>query len=510
MDLNVLPTELLEHILSHSTFPDLLSNSLVCVRWNRVAAVLIGRRGRLNVNREMLDYPDVVENSNRQYKAISFKGPCEKKAMRKILLICADKFTPRKIELLEILPDGMNRFYVYSQYRLIMPNLKRLNWNEFMFDSVESTTKAVTIVAPKLEVIYLFSSHDATSELEILTCDNIKRIVCTLYSHYFDDVFSGRLFQLEILCLYGGSGGYDFTFIERIPKLRWFEAHLRPEPDYLLPNLSSLYKCKNLESLMISFSNLPHGTLDLSVLCHHLVNLKQIHLSQVLLRNSGAVRAERLVFLRIEHAKFEDDNDSLLLIAPKLETLSLTMSVMAKTRIDTKSCVKKLYINMENFTLKDALDLYLQPFIQSNETVRELTLWVWHGNSREGIPDEKELETTLLHIERLEICHLHIGLNFFRSIARCQSLKHLSLVLCSIHCNEDDADIHLAGLDSMNVDMVKVEGSYRYRFPLIAGSEEQLRGRSCIFSTHDYQFRIPVSFRFDRPKQFVTFDSFDP
>ncbi|XP_053696331.1 uncharacterized protein LOC128743728 [Sabethes cyaneus] len=539
MDFNALPRELLEHILSNLKFSDLLSKSLVCKLWKQATAFFIGQRGRLNLNREMLDYLHVLENSNRQYQAISFKGKYKKKAMRKLLLICADKFTPRKIELPEILHDNLNRFYVYvqerrwfdfvedlsvtmddnkssylhlknSHHRLIMPNLKHLRWTEFLHDAVRCK-KAVTIVAPELETVTLFDSFIGASELTIMACDNIKRIVYSLHSQRFHDVFCGRLSQLEILCLYGDNGSFEFSFIERMPKLRWFEVCMRSKPEYLLPNLSVLYKCKTLESLMISFSNiydLPHGTLDLTVLCHNLVNLKQIELNKVIIRNSGPVRAERLVFLRISDAKFADENDSLMLIAPKLETLSLPMNVLAKTRIDNKSSVTKLYIDMQKTRcLKDAFDLHLQPFIRSNETVRELMLW--DGGYKDKIYDEQEPETTLIHVERMEIRRLHIGLNFFRSIARCQSLKHLSLVLCTIYCKDDDPNIQLAALDSMNVQLVRVQRSFRYRFPLIAGSEEQLRGQSGIFSTHDYEFGIPPSLRIQWGKQFVSFRAFD-
>lgn len=496
MDLNLFPIEILEEILSWLPLNDVLKASLVCHRWNGAAGTVIARKCCLRINNSMLAHQEVLSNSGRNYYAISINAMDSWVQLRIILDLCAAKFTPRKFELTGILEDHLDRFYQtyrdwcahieclqielddrftdylvcgQADYRLCLPKLRHLRWRECLYGAGEKT---VTIEAPNLKSAIVEDSLDATAILRLPTCDKLTEIKSMLYTKHFTDTFTGTLSSLRKLVLDFANENYDLGFFARLPNLRWLELSIY-FGEMTWKHLQAICGCGLLESLRICVKDSVNrrGALNLATICNGLPKLKQLELAGLDLIFSDPVRSENLKILKLKDVNFWDSECTLNLTAPALESLSLPVGVLAKTFLD-KNGVSKLFVDLGARNLEETFKMYLSAFLLQHDTVRELI--ILNPNYKSSIVFNTIPKDFAPLIEKLQLRTLCVSIDFFQQIAKWKTLKHLSLVGCTIGCHEAVETVHLDNVTTLHVDCVKLSNSQLKRFPITvaSGAEE--------------------------------------
>nr|XP_019551335.3 uncharacterized protein LOC109421291 [Aedes albopictus] len=499
MDINLLPTELLQEIMSYLCFETLKVASLVCHRWHQVSESFIIRNGQLLITESAANDLNVIRNCVRNYRVIWIARMEEWSKLQTVMAECIQRFPNiRKLYLSGCLQDYLYRFYNAHRnwveqcesfqvslddrfadhmicgpedFELTLPNLKTLMWSECLYGNGQ---KAITINAPKLESIYINDSLDASAVVRIPNCDNIKFIRCIFYTKHFDDTFVGNVSNVETLMVDVVYANCDISYLVSMLQLRYLRLRFGSATN-ALKDVESMHQCHQLKVLSITIqdANSEKGELKLDRVLRNFNNLQTLDLRAIDLKVNSSVQATKLEFLKLRDVTCSSSAVSLHL--PSLKVLSVSVNILSKLQFNECSHFEELYLDLESAHLKQSLVHTAIPFILSHKSLKKLVLFRSNYQANR-IVDSAKYECKDLGLEHLELYYLDISIDFFRMISYWKSLRRLTIVACSINCRAIPYSIvHLPGVQWITLDCVKPRGPSRKEFPLTFGRDCELQ-----------------------------------
>ncbi|XP_055600849.1 uncharacterized protein LOC129749791 [Uranotaenia lowii] len=497
MDFDDLPIEIVQEILSYLPLKGLLGASLVCRKWLYYSEPLVIRKCCFRIALSAVEHIDMLNKLLRSYQNIEIRNVEYWNELSRLMLILPKKLSPRMLVLRNISMVNLERFYqcfppwfdslesifvclildasdsdVVESFTMTLPKLQHLEWYERV-EFVEP--KTVTIHAPCLVSASVEDNFDAAALLRLGTTNNLKRLKCTFWRTFsrngFVDIFPGSFTSLETLTLDFGFERHDTSFLLDMPNLRWLDLRLGSKTS-TSNFLDHIQNCKLLTVLRLRAESTV-TYIDLVKLCNDLENLEKIDFVGLGVQVFRRIYAKNLKFLKLEHFSFLDQVDNLTLVAPKLNTLCLPSEVLPKTHIDGNSnCLVKLFVDLGSVHLAVAIQQQLRPFVQQHECIRDVALRNSHftRSSYLVMPSDEPVP----FVERLELRKLGVDLTFFHYLSKWKTLKHLSLIGCTIECRSASEMVHLSQLRSLHVDFVKLLSTDRKTFPLVVDGAEEI------------------------------------
>ncbi|XP_065083720.1 uncharacterized protein LOC135705796 [Ochlerotatus camptorhynchus] len=523
MDINQLPLEVLQEILSYLSYDELKVASLVCHRWNQASGTFIVRNGQLSIHEQVVKNLEMVRNSTRNYQSILIYRISKWEQLQAVVSECMQKFpNVRKLYLAGVLQDYLDRFYrAYRRwmerleflqvslddrfenlfvcepedYILTLPNLKQLYWKECLYGHGEKT---VTIDAPGLEFVHIDDSLDASAVLRIPHCERLKYIRCMFYTKHFDDIFVGDFGNVETLILNIVHDKCNVSCLSKMHQLRYLSLHFGNAMNYL-QEVEAMPNSKLLKVLIIRSDSrsLDKCTLNLEKIIGKFENLETLDLFGINLTANNEIQADQLVFLKLREVTFSKNS---ILNAPKLKTLSLELDMLNYLQLRENKHLFELYVDLQVSIYNDSFEQIICTFLQEHKHIKNLTL----GRVSSGevlVQDDFIYDRIVESVEHLELHRFDVPINFFRLLAGWKSLKSLKLVACTINCSGMWNDVvRLPGVERIIVDCVQLRGTSRTDFPilLVNGANQEVvtkwNDSTLFFSTNklihkEYKFR---------------------
>lgn len=504
MDINSLPMELLQHIMSFLDFKTLKAISLVCHRWHSASARFITRNGNMRITKDSGPSLSDIRNCWREYQNMSIKR-MKWPEMRSIMRAYVERYQSiRELVLTGCLQGYLGYLYGMCsaeagwmesceslhvemnfrcdhhlilgprEFELTMPSLKYVQWVEYYGDGYGVCQKTVTINAPNIERIYFRDNKDDSSLIRIPMSDRLKFIRCIFFSKRFTNMFVGNITNVETLILDVVVEICDITFLKNMHNLRYLRLNFGNKNTSLL-DVEEI-DCKQLKvlSIMMPDVNPDLGGLRLDKIFNNFANLDTLDLTGIEVFKAGSFSAKHLTFLQLRDV---DCTSNIILNLPRLERLSISSTTMSNIRVVQSKEFKELFLHLQLDSMKEGFDLVAKDFILNHKSVKRLVLI--RGDCK-GAPIDGEIEDDAWYdakefgLETLELHETIISINFFRMLSVWKSLRNLTIISCTINCDAvDEHNVQYSGITvlpcvkRMRLDNVKVKGSES--FPLRIG-----------------------------------------
>lgn len=489
MDINSLPMELLQNIMSYLNYQSLKDISLVCHRWNDASEKFIVRNGSLHINNEAEAHLGDIRNCIREYQSICIHQ-LGWSSLQLIVSTCAERFPRiRRLRLLDCLHDFVYQIYIGFQgwmgqcesllvsiadlfddpflggpkdFEITLPGLKCLSWSQ---SSYVDNQKLVTINAPNMERIYINNSHSKFTLIRIPMSDRLKFIKCMFCARQFEDTFVGNISNVETLILKVAYDKSDAPFLKRMRNLRYLSLDL-DHTERLLISLEEMHDCNQLKVLSIKMQvcEVVKGAIKLEKIFNNFQNLDTLELRDIDVSTTGQISAKCLTFLKLKNVNFLSSCFSLNL--PQLKTLSVSWNTLCNLQLSDCGQLKELFLEMQR-SLKQSFDHVANYFILNHNNLKKLVLH--RGEYHDRIQDEGTYACNDLGLESLELYRTDININFFRMLSAWKSLRNLTIASCTINCegaSENNEIIVLPYVERMRLDKVRLRGTQRNNFPL--------------------------------------------
>ncbi|XP_055598033.1 uncharacterized protein LOC129747720 [Uranotaenia lowii] len=470
----ILPTEILQGILAFLPLSDLLNASLVCTTWNSAAELLIVRKCRLKVVNEMSDHLRLIRERCRNYRTVRICCRDEWSPMRLIVGELAKKIQPNELVLQFIIENHLFQFYQtfsewfkhlvsiqicvhdnFSEYysntnecfEMCFPMVRFLQWDE---NKYFSRNKTICLNVPNVESIYFRNSFDETSELKIFKCNHVKRLIGYLNTKDLSQILSVEtLSNLEHITLDCGFRQVDFGFLGRIPNLKSLVLVVEKK---CLRTLDSIQNLASLEKLHINsqfYSLGDNGVADFTKLEKTLESLKQIELTGFDILIPDTINCPRLKNLKLDNVEIKNKTNNLTIFAPKLNVLSLSISILSRIGILNNNLLGTLTTNVEDTEQWKTRKQDLYQFLKAHNSIRALSLQTTLMKSI--IQEFRPLDEALMQIEKLQLRDMTVELDTFEAISKWKSLKHLLLEDCTIQVSGSETMIILPFVKRMDI-----------------------------------------------------------
>ncbi|XP_038109863.1 uncharacterized protein LOC119766988 [Culex quinquefasciatus] len=512
MSFECLPLEILQAILDFLTFEELLGHSLVCRRWSQAAASLVSRRSWLVVHAQRARTIGVLQESQRNYTNVLIHQLNQGEPLESVLDVCSGKIRLRRLKIdrapvdtlywfsqlytswlehLEEVHISLDHRYLKQDtcsgksYNIALPKLKALNWSE---NHLRRGNRTVTIKGPRLRKVSVNDSFGSKLNLILPDCDTLDTVECTLYRKNFSDIFKCSFTHLNTLILRIYNTVQSVEFLTHLKSLKRFSLSLEYEKE-LLPTLfvdtvDTICEYKRLEALQLHVMN-NESTLccvSLSQLAESLARLKKLELNNVCLKSTNKILDfQQLSLIKLTNIVFKNGSDFLVLDYPKLQNISVSVSLLPKLVIQANKSNDTLFVNLDATSFAKAVDLYLVQFLQRTDHIRRLVLF--KTDCYDTCTDGNVPHATTLGVESLSLVNLNTSLECVESVGKCSRLKHLYLSKCSLSIPKDsDRTLLLDQLDTLSLQWVQLDDRTRKLFPIVGHPDQQIIGEE-VYST---------------------------
>uniref|UniRef100_A0A8D8CF27 (northern house mosquito) hypothetical protein n=1 Tax=Culex pipiens TaxID=7175 RepID=A0A8D8CF27_CULPI len=505
MDSQTCPVEILEQIFNNLfKLDDLLNCALVCRRWNVAAERLIVQRSQVPIFAGQS--PCALADVTRNYRAVRIYYRDDRwDELRSLLDVCREKFHLRAVVIYGILADHLNRLYVaYRQwletveemvifmddricqkldggpegFTLQLPNLKRLRWSEYLYQTGE---KIVIIDAPNLRKLTLKNSLDSTTGLVFLDCSSLQELKGTFYTRQLSDVFEGAFPELKTLYLDSSLIAEDVELLHRMPQLAKLVLHINfPEDsaDRLSTELCSVIAdCRMLEHLQLTSRTSTPCKINLTNLIKPLVNLQHLNLEKVTVADESTTWVcPSLKSMTLENFTFLDNTAQIQLEAPMLDSLSISAANLSQLFTANESHLRELNVDQDTLSLREAFETHLVPFLdRSGHNVRKLILAKL--TYFETDPYDCFTSCKPLHVETLCFHSTGCSLDCLEQLAGWSNLEELSIINCCIGTGGVHKTVTLANLKRLHIVNCTLSDESCTEFPIIGPNSETIRGQ---------------------------------
>ncbi|XP_021703423.1 uncharacterized protein LOC110677081 isoform X1 [Aedes aegypti] len=506
MDINLLPTEVLQEIMSYLGLETLKKASLVCHRWFRASEKFIHRKGQLMIIESAANHLNVIRNFVRDYQTICILQMKEWSNLQAVITECSQRLpTVRKLYLVGCLQDYLYRFYNTfrnwvdqcesfqvslddrstehfiigpEDFNMTFTNLKTLIWAECLYGQGQKT---MILNAPNLENVYINDSLDASAVLRFPICDNIKFIRCVFYTKHFDDTFVGNVSNVENVIVDAIYRNCDISYLVKMHKLRYLRLKLGSASN-TLHDIEAMHQCNCLRILSITVqdSSSEKGSLNLEKVFKNFIKLETLDLQGIELKVNDSIQAKQLQFLKLRDVTCSKSAVSLHL--PRLKVLTVSVSFLSKLQLNECDYFEELYLDLLSYSLKQSFQNTVIPFFLSHKNLKKLAIFrsIYDANR---IEDDALYDCRDLGVEHMELYHLDISIDFFRMISQWTSLKRLTMVACSINCKTGpNNNVFLPYVQEITLDCVKLRDAAKKKFPLKFGGVYKLQSSSIASS----------------------------
>ncbi|XP_062548603.1 uncharacterized protein LOC134213505 isoform X2 [Armigeres subalbatus] len=525
MDINLLPLELLQHIMSYLDYHTLKMASIVCHRWNKASELFIVRKGNLCITEATAHHLNDLQNCVREYQTIRIHRMDEWSTLQADYLYRFYNTFRSWMEQCELIKVSIDdRFADHllcgpEDFELSLPNLKHLVWHECLYGYGQKT---VTINAPNMECVYIDDSLDASCVVRIPTSDRLKFVRCMFYTKHFDDTFIGSMPNVETLIMTIVYGNCDVGYLQSMHQLRYLSLSFGSAKTSLR-NVEAMHDCDQLKVLSITIqdSNSEKGLLRLDKIFNNFIILETLELRTVEVHATGSVPAKHLEFLKLRDVTCS--TSSMSVSAPQLKTLSVCWKTLRILELHECDHLKELFLDLESSGLKQSIEHIANFFVLNHKNLSKLVLF--RSYQETAIEDDAWYASNDFGLENLELYNIDISINFFRMLSEWKSLKSIAIVRCTINCgaiNGNDGapattnTVPLPNVARMKLDNVKLRGTTtRSIFPLQFGkvceidytsnSSDLFYNTKHQFCNHDQRFS---PFTNDRINYDYTFNPF--